>query len=92
MRRRELLMLLGGMMAAGRAVRAQQKQMPVVGYLQSAAPGRSAPYLAELRRGLSKAGYVEGQNLKIEYRWADGEYDRLPALAADLVSRKVEST
>jgi putative ABC transport system substrate-binding protein len=90
MRRRELLMLLGGMMAAGRAVRAQQKQMPVVGYLQSAAPGRSAPYLAELRRGLSEAGYVEGQNLKIEYRWADGEYDRLPALAADLVSRKVD--
>jgi putative ABC transport system substrate-binding protein len=69
---------------------AQQNSMPVIGYLQSAAPGPSAPYLAGLRQGLSEAGYVEGQNLTIEYRWADGEYDRLPALAADLVRRKVD--
>src|SRR5262249_60221231 len=64
--------------------------MPVVGYLQSGAPGPSASYLAALRRTLSETGYVEGQNLTIEYRWAEGNYARLPALAADLVRRKVD--
>ena len=62
----------------------------MIGYLQSAAAGPSAPYLAELRRGLNEAGYVEGQNLTIEYRWAEGDYERLPALASDLVRRGVD--
>jgi putative ABC transport system substrate-binding protein len=89
MRRRELLLLAGAMMAA-RGLRAQQKAMPVIGFLSSASPGASAPNVAELRRGLSGTGYVEGQNLAIEYRWAEFQYDRLPVLAANLVARKVE--
>jgi putative ABC transport system substrate-binding protein len=64
--------------------------MPVIGFLSSASPGASAPNVAALRQGLSETGYVEGQNLAIEYRWAEFQYDRLPALAADLVARKVE--
>jgi putative ABC transport system substrate-binding protein len=89
MKRRELL-LLGGTMMAARALRAQQKVMPVIGFLHSASPGPYAPNVAAFRRGLSETGYVEGQNVAIEYRWADGGYDRLPALAAELVSRKVD--
>ncbi|MBV8398780.1 MAG: ABC transporter substrate-binding protein [Acetobacteraceae bacterium] len=90
MRRRELVFFLCGAVAAARTLRAQQKGMSVIGYLQSAAAGPSAPYLAELRRGLNEAGYVEGQNLTIEYRWAEGDYERLPALASDLVRRGVD--
>jgi len=90
MRRRELLLLLGGMMPAARALRAQQKAMPVIGFLGGASPGPNAPFVAAFHQGLSETGYVEGQNLAIEYRWAEGQYDRLPALAADLVSRKVD--
>ena len=90
MKRREFISLLGATVALPRAARAQQPPMPVVGYLQSGAPGPSASYLAALRRALSETGYVEGQNLTIEYRWAEGNYDRLPALAADLVRRKVD--
>jgi putative ABC transport system substrate-binding protein len=91
MRRRDFLILLAGV-AGGRPTlsRAQQKAMPVIGYLNSASPGPAAPYMAAFRQGLSETGYVEGQNLAIEYRWAEGHYDRLPALAADLVDRKVE--
>jgi putative ABC transport system substrate-binding protein len=90
MRRRELLLLLGGTMTAARALCAQQKAMPVIGYLQPGSPGPSAPFLAAFRGGLGETGYVEGQNLAIESRWAENRYDRLPALAADLVDRRVD--
>jgi putative tryptophan/tyrosine transport system substrate-binding protein len=90
MKRRELLLLMGGLMTATRALRAQQQAMPVIGFLGRASPGPSAPRAAAFRRGLSDTGYVEGQNVAIEYRWAEGHYDRLPALAADLVGRKVD--
>jgi putative tryptophan/tyrosine transport system substrate-binding protein len=89
MRRREFLLVLGSATTAGRAVRAQQKELPVVGFLGAASPGPFAPYLAAFHKGLSETGYVEGQNVAIQYRWAEGRYDRLPALAADLVGRKV---
>jgi ABC-type uncharacterized transport system substrate-binding protein len=89
MNRRELL-LLGGAMTAGRALRAQQKAMPVIGFLGNASPGPFAPFVAAFHQGLSETGYVEEQNLATEYRWAEGRYDLLPALAADLVGRKVD--
>ncbi len=90
MNRRELMFLLGSAMAAAPPLRAQQKAMPVIGYLISGSPGPTAPSLAAFRQGLSATGYAEGQNVAIEYRWAEGRYDRLPALAADLVARKVD--
>src|SRR5438132_5056030 len=90
MRRRELMLLLGGAMTTAPGVRAQQRAMPVIGYLGGASPGPFAPFVAAFRQGLRDAGYVEGQNLVIEYRWAEGRYDRLPALAADLVARNVD--
>jgi putative ABC transport system substrate-binding protein len=89
-RRRELMLLLGGAMTAARALRAQQKAMPVIGYLHYASPGPNAPNVAAFRQGLSGTGYVEGQILAIEYRWAEGRYDRLPTLATDLVGRAVD--
>ncbi len=89
MRRRELMLLLGMMTAAG-VSRAQQKAMPVVGFLSLASPGPFAPNLAAFRQGLGETGYVEGQTVIIEYRWAEGGHDRLPALAADLVGRRVD--
>jgi putative ABC transport system substrate-binding protein len=72
MNRRELMLLLGGAMTAAHALRAQQKAMPVIGFLGSASPGPLAPFVAAFRQGLSETGYVEGQNLTIEYRWAEG--------------------
>jgi putative tryptophan/tyrosine transport system substrate-binding protein len=90
MRRRELMLLLGGMMTAARTLRAQQKAMPVIGFLGVGSPGPNAPNVAAFHQGLSETGYVEGRNLAIEYRWAEGSYDRLPALAADFVARKVD--
>jgi putative ABC transport system substrate-binding protein len=93
MRRRDLMLFLGGGLTLAGAGRAQQKAMPVIGVLGSGSPrGRAAspPSVTALRQGLSETGYVEGQNVAIEYRWAEGHYDRLPALAADLVRRKVD--
>ena len=90
MNRRELMLLLGGAMTAARGLQAQQRAMPVIGFLDSASPGPAAPFLAAFHHGLSETGYVEGQNVVIEYRWAEGSYDRLPALAADLVGRQVD--
>jgi putative ABC transport system substrate-binding protein len=88
-KRRELL-LLGGAMAAARPLRAQQRALPVIGFLSSRSPGEAATVVAAFHQGLAETGYVEGQNLAIEYRWAEGRYDRLPALAADLVGRKID--
>jgi hypothetical protein len=90
MRRRELMLLLGGAMTAARALRAQQKAMPVIGFFSIASPGPSAPLVTAFHQGLSETGYVEGQNVAIEYRWAEGRQDRLSALAADLVGRRVD--
>src|SRR5215510_14029021 len=94
MRRRKLMLLLVGAMASWplAEARAQQKAVPVIGYLapDKAPSSPNAPGLVAFRQGLSETGYVERQNLAIEYRWAENNYDRLPALAADLVDRKVD--
>jgi putative tryptophan/tyrosine transport system substrate-binding protein len=88
--RRQMLLVLAGAMIAARALRAQQKAIPVIGWLSSASPDPTAPFMAAFHQGLSEIGYVEGQNLTIEYRGAEGRYDRLPALAADLIGSRVD--
>jgi len=87
--RRGVIGLVGGAAAWPIVARAQQSSLPVVGFLHSGSPEGRAPRIAAFRRGLAEGGYIEGQNVTIEYRWAEEHYERLPALAADLVRRQV---
>jgi putative ABC transport system substrate-binding protein len=89
LRRRNLILGLGGVIAAPRVILAQQKPVPVIGYLHFGSAEPFAYQAAAFRAGLSEIGYVNGQNANIEYRWAEGHNERLPGLAEDLVSRQV---
>jgi putative ABC transport system substrate-binding protein len=91
MRRREFLGLLGGGAVAGwpMAARTQQAAMPVIGFLHSASASTFAEHIPAFHKGLGEAGYVDGQNMAVEYRWAEGRNETLPALAADMVRRRV---
>ena len=90
MRRRDLLLGATAMMTVAHSVRAQQRAVPVIGYLSSTSPGPSAPWAEAFRQGLRENGYDERENVMIEYRWAEFQYDRLPALAAELVGHNVD--
>jgi putative ABC transport system substrate-binding protein len=89
MRRREFITLVGGAVGWPLIAHAQESATPVIGFLNGASPEVYAPYVAAFRQGLKEAGYIDGQNVAIEYRWAEGHYERLPALAADFVRRRV---
>jgi putative tryptophan/tyrosine transport system substrate-binding protein len=90
MRRRDFLYALSGSAVAwSLAALAQQQSMPVIGLLSTRGPRDSAQLVAAFKQGLSEAGYIDGRNVAIEYRWAEGQYDRLPGLAADLVRHQV---
>ena len=89
MKRRSVITLLGGAAAWPLAARAQQPTMPVIGVLYGVSAAEWVRPIAGFHRGLGEMGFVEGRNVAIEYRWAEGRYDRLPAMAADLVSHRV---
>src|SRR5262245_23610063 len=88
-RRREFITVLGGTAAWPVAARAPQQAMPVIGFMSATSPDASVDLLEALHRGLKEGGFIEGQNVAIEFRWAYGQYDRLPAMAAELVGRRV---
>src|SRR6516162_3313191 len=91
MKRREFISLVGGTVATWPlAAHAQQPAMPIIGFLDSKSPEASAHLVAEFRRGLNGSAFIEGENVAIEFRWAQNNYDQLPALAADLVRRRVD--
>jgi putative ABC transport system substrate-binding protein len=85
MKRREFIVLISSTAALAVSARAQQPSLPMIGYLESASQGQFADLIPALRKGLSETGYIDGQNIRIEYRWAEGQYDRLPVLTAELV-------
>src|SRR5215469_8960447 len=89
MKRRDFVTLLGGAAAWPLGVRAQQSTMPVVGFVTGRSPEESARLGAAFRKGLNETGYIDGQNVMVEYHWLEGQYNRLPSLMADLVRRRV---
>src|SRR5215813_14117385 len=92
MQRREFIALVGGATFTWLRIARSQQSMPVVGFLNGAAPELYTKFLREFRRGLNEMGFVEGQNVVVEYRWAENRYERLPELAAELVRRQVPSS